>query len=160
MTNGEALNALNVALAIPLDLRPDASYMPALILLRSDLMRISRGLELQRQSIIADAMEAAKTPADFQERLAASRDKEGLEDPELAEMIEAIDTYFNPAWEEVAKEDAHLRRRLLTPEHFGELYSALTSEDSPARFKVGDRDGVSVPNLLAWIADYLIGPED
>ena len=151
MTNGEALNALNVALAIPLDLRPDASYMPALILLRSDLLRISRGLELQRQSIIADAMEVW---------LAASRGKEGSEGPELAEMIEAIDTYFNPAWEELAKEDAHLRRNLLTPEHFGELYSALTSEGSPARFKVGDREGVSVPNLLAWIADYLIGPEN
>ncbi|MCM1518958.1 MAG: hypothetical protein NC117_09980 [Pseudoflavonifractor sp.] len=158
MTNGEALDALNVAYAIPLDLRPTASYTPRLILLRSDLARISRELDQQRQSIIADAMEAAGAPTDFRERLAASHAK-GDDDPELARMVASIDTHFGPAWAEVAKEEAPLRRHLLTADQFDEIYAALTSSDAPACFKVGDREDAPAPILLSWIADLLIAPE-
>lgn len=152
MTNGEAYEALNVASALPLDLCSKASFTPALILIRSGLQRVVRDLEPQRQGMIADALAAAKAPEDFYERMSADE-----KDPETERILTEVNDCFLPAWMEVMKEESSFRYPLLSPSQFAGLYSSLTAPGSPSSFTVGSRE-VSLPELLAFVADYLVEP--
>lgn len=158
MTNAEAYEALNIASAIPLNLRPGASYTPSLILIRSGLMRVARELEPQRQSIISDAMTAAKAPEDFAGRMLDRDDDKP--DPETERILNEVNSHFIPVWSKILKEEAAFRYPLLSPAQFAELYAALTSDDAPASFTVGNRESVSLPELLALVADYLVEPDN
>lgn len=157
MTNGEALQALDITKAIPLD-RGAAAYVPALILLRSDLRAVFRDLEPRRRDIISDAKEAAGAPEDFDARIGEYVRDPGS-DPELADVVAEMDRHFVPAWLALLAEEAVLRYPLLTPAQFAVLCADLTAPGAPGTHSVGGAT-VHTASLLDMIAERLVAPDN
>ncbi len=154
MTNKEAIDAYDIASAIPLDIRPGASYLPTLILIRGGLCRVIRDLEPVRQSIISDALVAAKAPEDFISRIGNEE-----KDEETDRIMAQVNSFFIPAWSEVLKETSSFRYKLLSPAQYIELHEALTVPEAPSSYSIGGRDDIDPITLSVYIAETLVEPD-